>query len=110
MSEMVERVARALRRSRFDGMLVAVRDEGVIIDNAVLAAVREKLLDDFIKTSPAMWGADRLLARVAIAAMREPTDGMVAGVKAKLYGSAPGEGMAWAIDPYQAMIDEALKE
>lgn len=94
MSGMVEKVARA-------------------IEAAYQVRVEEKLQVKF-NPAPEHWGTDTEyhdMARAAIAAMREPTKGMV----------NKGESAAWDSDNsmpafsamivgYQAMIDAALKE
>ena len=84
MSEMVERVAKAVRDAAND----ASREETEYCSVSMSVAA----------------------ARTAIAAMREPTNGMEdAGIAAP---DDPSCGHEWIINPgriWQAMIDEALK-
>ena len=92
MSEMIERVAKAMCRYRaknpVDGMSGTPRYED------------GPLLDTYIQINWAWWESD---ARAAIEAMREPTECMVAAARR----SAPYDRDAGEVWPL--MIDEALR-
>lgn len=94
MSEMVERVARAVYEK------IALDPDW---DDAPLTEDQRVAQDD----DPSQ-EACRAIARAAIAAMRDPTEGMcLAGQEAKLtidFGKPPNGGI------WRAMIDAALKE
>lgn len=102
MSEMIERVARAICQSAFDR---GVYDR-VTCGDALGLSQRQVTVDD-------MWQLHRAEARAAIEAMREPTDAMCeAG--AIYYHDNYQEGRAkeqtTAQPIWEAMVDAALKE
>lgn len=83
MSEMVERVAAAMVDADFD-------------------------VDSWRHVDENMKDRLRAMARAAIAAMREPTEAMVASGLAE-NGRGAGTYEDYTLDAWQAMIDEALK-
>ena len=90
MSEMIERVAEALTRDGF----------------ARLQSLQTKDEDAYQAWREKVWPTSLAAARAAIAAMREPTESMVAASDREWDGRMSHRSTgAW-----QAMIDEALKE
>lgn len=89
MSEMVERVARAILQAEADERGIEAGWDGL---------------------PPNIQHALVLQARAAIEAMREPTEGMLSAAAAKLYdASQHGEPLnAFVAGHYRAMIDGAL--
>ena len=81
MSEMIERVAKALRKAD-----VEIENNKGFSDNHYL-----------------------ILAKAAIEAMREPTEEVLNAFGGH-YGFTPPENRAKALPIYQAIIDAALKE
>jgi hypothetical protein len=102
MSEMVERVARALCAD-------ALADMPPILDysTADFAAAKAAVVDE-------RWVEFTHESRIAIEAMREPTEAMIRAGGNKVSGTPgyflPDDYVEEATEIYQAMIDAALEE
>lgn len=96
MSEMVERVARAIKARREAGNMA-----GIELGRGEVSIVPFTGQTECVRLS----ASDDDLARAAIEAMREPTEGMVCRGWEVLYPKAhTTAGKIW-----DAMVDEALK-
>lgn len=105
MSEMVEKVARALALSHGGAMVgrgqsIASREMGWTPDGEYMQRYVERHWKEYIHA-----------ARFAIEAMRKPTQAMITAANDVEFWDGPdrGEGSPPVGDAWEAMIDEALK-
>lgn len=105
MSEMVERIAKAMHDASVAEFKAFVAKEGRL--DLLVAKVWQFTTRSWDETTEITRESERVKARAAIEAMREPTEGMVdAGWKRGLLGWGEGE----ECEPvWKAMIDEALR-
>lgn len=87
--------------------------ERKMVERVAIAIEKTAFAPHELPLDPELHGKYRMTARVAIAAMREPTEAMaIAGaetISPDAWCAAQCSGKEGATDIYQAMVDEAMK-
>ncbi len=80
MTDMVERVARAIFRERLTTTVRVLCDNGMIVGTSSIPPAIEAALDNVEVLLPVQWEAMKAMVRIGITEMREPTPEMIAAI------------------------------